>query len=107
MIDLFKIQQEMIAWQQHNFPNRKVHVPLLGALEELGELAHAHIKQEQNIRLNEDHAANKQDAIADIIIYLIDYSNDHKFNLEKIIQETWNQVKTRDWIKYPKNGRTE
>lgn len=107
MIDLNKIQAEMVEWQKYNFPGRGVHIPLLGAVEELGELAHAHIKKEQNIRLNEDHDSNKKDAIADIFIYLFDYSNDHNFNLEEIITETWNQVKSRDWIKFPKNGRTE
>lgn len=107
MIDLAKIQSEMVTWQQHNFPGRGVHIPLLGAVEELGELAHAHIKKEQNIRTNEDHDANKKDSIGDIFIYLIDYSNDHGYCLETVIQETWEHVKSRDWKKYPKNGRTE
>lgn len=126
MIDLAKIQSEMVTWQQHNFPGRGVHIPLLGTVEEVGELAqegddltivelskslgklaHAHIKKEQKIRTTENHDKNKKDAIGDIFIYLIDYSNHYGYCLETVIQEVWEHVKCRDWVKFPKNGRTE
>lgn len=126
MIDIAKIQKELEVWQKHNFPTRGVHIPLLGVGEELGELAsegdsqhiielckslgklhHAHIKKEQNIRRNENHDENKKDAIADILIYLIDYSNDHGYCLETLLTTVWAKVKSRDWVKFPKNGKTE
>lgn len=126
MIDLNKIQEEMREWQRHNFPLRKSHIPAMGMGEEIGELAtvteddnphiielsralgkfyHAHIKLEQGIRKNENHHHAKMDAIADILIYLIDYCNDHGFNIEQIINYTWGQVKQRDWVKYPTTGK--
>ncbi len=106
MISLKELQDEMLVWQKYNFPNRPIHVPLLGALEELGELAHAHIKLEQGIRKNEDHVASAKDAVGDIFIYLADYCNGKGYDMQDIITETWKQVKTRDWIKFPTNGRT-
>lgn len=128
MNTLTLIQKEMRGWQKHNFPNRGVHIPLLGMGEEIGELAHvsednsqhivelcrtlgklyhAHIKKEQGIRKNEDHDKNKKDAIADIMIYLIDYSNDHGYILYEILADVWAQVSSRDWVKFPKNGRDQ
>jgi NTP pyrophosphatase (non-canonical NTP hydrolase) len=78
--------------------------PLLGAMEELGELAHAQLKSEQGIRMNEDHRANKIDAIADVIIYLADYCNGQGIDLEDALRTTWNQVRQRDWTRNKETG---
>ena len=42
----------------------------------------------------------------DIIQLLFDYSNKHKLDLLTIVNETWEQVKLRDWKKYPKDDAT-
>ena len=104
---LSRLQQEVKAWAQHNFPNAKPYQPLLGAVEEIGELAHAHLKEEQQIRGNtEEHQAAKVDAVADIIIYLADYCWRNNINLEEAVEKTWASVVIRDWVKYPTNGIT-
>ena len=76
MIDILEqIQKEQPEWVQHNFGDRPSWQPLLGAGEEIGELYHAFLKRAQNIRLSENHNENIKDALADIIIYLCDFSS--------------------------------
>lgn len=103
--NLKDLQEEMLEWQKHNFPNSAPYIPLLGALEELGELAHAHIKSEQGIRgTKEEHHAAKVDAIGDVIIYLVDYCNRFEINLSSALYDTWHKVKQRDWQKDKVSG---
>ena len=62
-------------WIEHNFPNPSMPNPgesLLGVLEELGELAHSHLKAAQKIRgTDEEHVRAGRDAIGDTTIYLL------------------------------------
>jgi len=101
-----ELQREVAPWVLHNFEDCPSWMPLVGIMEELGELAHAHLKEAQGIRVNEDYIKNAKDAIGDIMIYLADYCNSRKFNLEQIIDDTWNSVKQRDWKADPKKGET-
>ena len=101
-----EIQEELSIWQKHNFPDRPSHQPLLGMMEELGELTHAHLKEEQGIR-KQDYEAKIKDAIGDIFVYMLDYANARGYDVENIISSVWKEVKKRDWIAYPMNGLTE
>ena len=100
------IQMELKEWDKKNFGEQPSYRSLLGAFEEIGELAHAHLKEEQGIR-ESNYEEDAKDAIGDTIIYLANYCNARGFNLQGIIEETWNQVKERDWVRYPKTGRPE
>jgi NTP pyrophosphatase (non-canonical NTP hydrolase) len=122
-----QLQNEQKSWVKHNFPNRGSYQPLLGAIEELSELAHvdsdskhiielikslgrlshSHLKKEQKIRIGKNHDEDKADAVADLIIFLSDYCEANGLDLQNIVEETWKKVKTRNWKKYPKNGKTE
>lgn len=76
MKTLKQIQEEHKTWAAKNFPNSKSDHPLLGVIEELGELCHAQLKEEQEIRTPpEGWQVHKKDAVGDIMIYLIDYCN--------------------------------
>ena len=102
------LQVEHKEWLNHNFPRQQGHDALLGLTEELGELAHAHLKSQQAIRGTlEEHRLAAADAIGDIVIYLISYCNTNGFDLSKCIRDAWSEVKERDWINYPKNGVSE
>ena len=106
IFNLQKFQQEQKEWSERNFPTQNTsYRPLLGVMEEVGELSHAHLKAEQGIRVNEDHQAAKFDAIGDIVIYLSDYCNKNGFDLQDCISKTWDQVKQRDWNKNKINGK--
>ncbi len=111
MISFSQMQDEIFEWAQRNFhkdgddkPRPNYH-PLLGALEELGELAHAHLKLEQGIRGSEkNHRDEAMDAIGDIVIFLMDYCNLNGYNFEPIVEDTWVKVKQRDWKHDNQNG---
>ncbi len=96
-LTLRELQEQQRPWVEHNFGDRPAYWPLLGAMEELGELAHAHLKEEQGIRTNEDHVANAKDAVGDILIFLSDYCEARGFDLQEILETTWASVKQRDW----------
>lgn len=103
--DLDKLQEKVEVWTTKNFgtPEERKSVsyhPVLGAMEELGELSHAHLKREQGIRGSaEEHIAKAKDAVGDTIIYLIDYCNINGWNLAEILEQTWDHVEKRDWTK--------
>jgi len=96
---IHRIQAEVRTWADKNFgTGRPVHHPLLGAVEELGELAHAHLKGEQGIRgTREEMSIKAKDAVGDVIIYLMDYCNLRGWDISEILDVTWEHVKTRDW----------
>ncbi len=98
---LSDIQEEMKPWLRHNFGDRPAWQPLLGLMEELGELSHAFLKREQGIRTAEDHDAAIRDGVADILIYLMDFCNAEGINLATALRETWARVKQRDWKANP------
>lgn len=106
MIDLNRIQHEQWIWARKNFGPSKPHQPLLGLIEEVGELAHAHLKTEQDIRKGEDLEAKRRDSIGDICVYLLEYCTCFQISLEETISEVWNQVKMRDWESNPETGES-
>ena len=104
---LRKLQIEQSEWSRENKLKGDGSLMLLGVMEELGELSHAHLKSLQNIRTNENHEANKIDAIGDIVTYLAAYCNSENIDFQEAVEITWDKVKTRNWIKNPKNGEVE
>jgi NTP pyrophosphatase (non-canonical NTP hydrolase) len=105
------LQSRLRAWRQHNFPTSDgpTKIPgaihLLGVAEEAGELAKAHIKQEQGIRgTPEEWEKKAQDSVGDIVIYLMQYCSDRGWNFQDLVTIVATEVLTRDWIKFPFNG---
>lgn len=92
------VQTELKPWQERNFPNRPVWMPVMGLAEESGEACHALLKREQGIRCDEDHTANLHDALADIIVYACDVANAEGVDLASVLAATWAKVKQRDWV---------
>jgi len=76
------IQKEIKVWSETNFGVRPEWHPLLGLFEEQGELAHAYLKKAQGIRgTPEQHDADMQDAVGDMVIYLLDFANAMGFDV--------------------------
>lgn len=96
MTTLRELQDELLPWQQHNFPGRATWEPVMGVAEEAGELSHAFLKRHQRIR-GENHDEEIKDAIGDIIVYLADVCNAEDFDLQECLDITWAKVKKRDW----------
>lgn len=68
------LQKEIFDWCMKNFSENKtteqlINEQIVGMIEELGELAHGILKQEQQIRLNENHLEEIEDAIGDILVF--------------------------------------
>jgi|ERR1041385_7943748 NTP pyrophosphatase (non-canonical NTP hydrolase) len=102
---LQEIQEQIGEWSRKNFPNNKSYHPLLGAVEEIGELCHAHLKAEQGIRGTPEELREKKiDAVGDTIVYLADYCEREGFDIQDSLERTWNKVKERDWTRNKKNG---
>ena len=99
-------QDEHRMWLRHNFPDQDPYEPLLGLMEEVGELAHAHLKHKQGIRglAGLEAQAAKIDAVGDIFVYLMSYCNANDIDLETAITDTWAQVRERDWQADPTKG---
>ena len=108
--DLQTIQKEQKEWSYSNFGDQPALHPLMGIVEELGELFHARLKFEQGIRDYQDtlkYSIEAQDAIGDLIIFLMGFCNKENWDLLTIINNTWDSVGKRDWKLYPKNGVSE
>jgi NTP pyrophosphatase (non-canonical NTP hydrolase) len=102
---LKEMQTAHNEWARRNFGPTPPYRALLGAMEELGELAHAHLKEEQGIRgTTAKHEEDAKDAVADTVIYLIDYCNLRGWDFEALLMETWSRVSQRDWKKNPTTG---
>jgi NTP pyrophosphatase (non-canonical NTP hydrolase) len=107
-MNLTDLQIEVAAWQTRQPWEQNANDPLLGLIEEVGELSHAHLKMKQGIRgTKEEHQEAKEDAVGDILIYLADYCNKNQINMNQSMVFTWAKVSERNWTKFPKNGLTE
>lgn len=77
------IMAEQKEWSLRNFgptTPENINDPLIGIVEELGELARAILKKKQGIRgTPQEHDAAMVDAIGDMQIFLIDAMNRHGF----------------------------
>lgn len=108
-MSLVKLQQDMKQWLEYNFPETTAGEQFLGVVEEVGELAHAILKQSQGIRGTPEELLEKEhDSIGDIVIYLMNYCNMRGFDFEKILYTTWEErVEKRDWRRNSRNGEVK
>ena len=113
-VDLSELQRQVRVWEDHNFPHADALQQLLGVGEEFGELCHFVLKEMQGIREAVDSVgkkvsteAHQMDAVGDITIFLINFCNKRGWSFDRILADVWAEVSARDFVKYPKNGRTD
>jgi len=82
-------QEEVSAWSRHNFGEQTAERPLLGMIEELGELAHPVLKQAQGIRVNEHRREQVIDAVGDLVIYSLDFCGRAGYDAAEAYQTAW------------------
>lgn len=93
------------AWDSRKAKNKMLRVGAFPKIvAQLGRLAHAHIKQYQGIRTNEDHDATRLAAVGDLMRFLDIYCSIHYMNMQQCMEETWTKVKQRDWVANPVDG---
>jgi NTP pyrophosphatase (non-canonical NTP hydrolase) len=74
-LSIDELIDEVYSWSVRNFGEQPVVNPILGMIEEEGELAHAVLKSQQGIRGSADHhRAAALDAVADCFIYLANFA---------------------------------
>ena len=97
-MDLESLQLQHRHWLNENFPHQTSEQALFGVVEEVGELAHAHLKGQQGIRhMPEEILAMKIDAIGDIVIFLDGYCYGEGLSFPHVVSETWKKVRRRNW----------
>lgn len=113
---LRQIQHEIAEWSRRNFGDNVSKATgqrmfstnaLLGIGEEFGELAHVVLKRHQGIRGYDDDAkykAERDDAIADLLVYLCDFSDRESVDLQEVLNAVWKKVQKRDWEKNKVNA---
>ena len=107
-VELDDLQLQVGMWARRNFGDNKglEHIaPLLGMMEELGELIHEVLKSHQGIR--ETNKSNEEDAVGDIMVYLLDFCSRRGLRAGHCLHVAWSEASQRDWVRFPKNGRTE
>ena len=101
-----RLQTEIKEWATKNFPLEGEHSLILGMTEELGELAHHVLKRDMGIRGEEGHDAKIRDAIGDLQVFLLQFCTRQGLNPLECLMDVWREVKQRDWLRFPQDGKT-
>jgi hypothetical protein len=70
-------------------------------LSSLGKVAHAHLKQAQGIRVEENHDAEGRQGMIHFLVHLRMFAVQEKIDLVDETYRVWQKVKLRDWKKDP------
>lgn len=105
-----EVNKAHAEWVSANFPEATKEDAVLGAIEELGELAHAMLKYKSRIRGFEDEIAYRAavvDAAVDVYLYLLHLMLLMGEDYETAILRMSAHVHQRDWKAHPKTGYEE
>lgn len=99
------MQKQRDLWVNRNFPGDELVNSILGAVEELGELAHHFLKEKQGIRGDQlHHREEMADAVADTVIFLAGVATHLGLDYGELVRKTWEKVSERDWVADPTGG---
>lgn len=96
MIKLEDLQQDIAAWRIKNFGPMDGTAVLKKATEEIGELWAGHATRNRTEQV---------DGVGDVVVALIGYCAESGLDFQECLKFAWDQVKTRDYRKYPGKGR--
>ena len=98
-MDLERMQGEIKAHMESQGVKQTPELMLIGALEELGEVAHALLKYQQGIIVPkpEKFLAEIADGVGDVIIYLSQLCEEMGLSLETSVMETADRVLNRTY----------
>jgi len=97
-VDLRQLQEDALTWEKQNFGDVPSWHALLGVQEEVGELAHAHLKGVEGIRLTPEQVREKKiDAIGDIVVFLGLYAALEGIDMNSAVRDTWANARQRRW----------
>jgi NTP pyrophosphatase (non-canonical NTP hydrolase) len=104
---LRSFQEDVAEWCDRNFPTATIDDQVMKMVEEFGELCHAIQMHRFKIRDGADQdLAHVQmvDAVGDMTVILAGIASKLNIDLQKAVNQTWAQVRERDWVKYPEKG---
>ena len=97
-----QLQDRAVSYSKRNFGEHygSGYRNLIGVMEELGELAHAQLKGEQNIKhTQEEILLMKIDAVGDILIFLANYCDSQGLAMGDCVLSALNEIEKRDFVK--------
>lgn len=105
-------QKALWEWQQKNFPGEagRPEWLALGVVEEVGELAHALLKNRQKIREfansqdEEEFKALIADALGDVIVYGLNLMSSLGIDFGQALAKTVSEVLARNWTENRTDG---
>lgn len=95
--DVETTQQAIYEWSLEQFGDQDPENPLIGAQEELGEVARIVLKRKQGIRQDELSDKDLEMETADIIIYLMDFCARNNVSLAEGLDRARNKVLDREF----------
>lgn len=95
--DVAQTQAEIGAWSREQFGDQDSVNPLIGAQEELGEVAQITLKRRQGIREDEFTNQDLEIEVADVIIYLMDFCERNNVSMAHGLEEAQRKVLGRDF----------
>ena len=93
---LHELQTKQKEWFDRNELQSEPHTHLLDVTEEVGELAHAHLKYEQGLIRRGEYLKEATDAVGDITIMLAGYCNDNGLDFDSCVTNAWDAIKDRN-----------
>lgn len=97
MIDLRRYQKAVNKWAKKTYPQNDVKTwrPLVGLVEELGELAHAFLKLDQGVHRNTTTTEAVSDAVGDLMVFLLEFCENNNIDIEEAFLEVWEKDVSR------------
>ena len=102
-----RLQVELTRWQTKNFGGANPMQMLAGVVEEVGEIAHALLKNDQRVRGFDDDEKFREaagDAVADAVIFLQQLCTLLRLDFGTLVRLTATEVMQRDWKENPTNA---
>lgn len=109
-LDFHDLQSKRQAWAAASGVGSNIEDLVDLLQEEMGEMANARVKLREGIRRGatdrEALLEAERDAVGDLVIVLAGYCTARNFSLQECVEKAWEEVRQRDWIKFPYDGRT-
>lgn len=95
--DVAETQEAIYQWSLEQFGDQDSENPLIGAQEELGEVARIVLKGKQGIRQDELAEEDLEMEVADVVIYLLDFCARNNVSLAEGLHRARTKVLDREF----------
>lgn len=103
-LSLIELQEQVIKWTKHNFGGHGPVFPLMMAVTEMGELAHAQGRLAASVGDAIAERIKAQEAVARVTIQLADYCARMGFGYQGTLENVWGRMRQHDYKLNPGTG---